>query len=75
MACSLGLPHGWLPILLSSFLFGLAHFSHGVDPIPLFLFGIVLGYLYQRTHRLLPSIVAHMTFNAFSMFQLWLSFD
>jgi len=70
-----GLPHGWLPILLSGLLFGLAHFSHGIDPIPLFLFGIVLGYLYQRTHRLLPSIIAHMLFNAFSMFQLWLSFE
>jgi len=61
------LPHGWTPVLASGALFGLAHFGHGVAPVPLTLFGIVLGYLYQRTHRLLPCIVAHMAFNAYSM--------
>ncbi len=66
------LPHGWAPILLSGFAFGLAHLGHGVAPIPLVLFGIVLGYLYQRTHRLVPSITAHMLFNAYSMLLLWL---
>lgn len=67
------LPHGWLPVLVSSVLFGLAHLGHGVSPIPLVLFGMVLGYLYQRTHRLLPSIVAHSLFNAYSMTLLWLN--
>ena len=66
------LPHGWTPILISALAFGLAHLGHGVAPIPLVLFGIVLGYLYQRTHRLAPSIAAHMTFNAYSMTLLWL---
>ena len=61
------LPHGWTPILLSGTLFGLAHFGHGVAWVPLVLLGIVLGYLYQRTHRLVPCIVAHMLFNAYSM--------
>jgi len=65
------LPHGWLPILLSGLVFGLAHFGHGIDPVPLVLFGVVLGYVYQRTHRLLPCIVAHLLFNAFSLGQLW----
>lgn len=68
------LPHGWLPILISATLFGLAHWGHGVSPIPLVLFGMVLGYLYQRTHRLVPSITAHALFNSYSMFMLWLSF-
>ncbi|NOZ39382.1 MAG: CPBP family intramembrane metalloprotease [Planctomycetes bacterium] len=66
------LPHGWTPILISGFVFGLAHIGHGVAPVSLVLFGIVLGYLYQRTHRLVPSIAAHMLFNAYSMVLLWL---
>jgi len=69
------LPHGWAPILISALIFGLAHLGHGVAPIPLVLFGIVLGYLYQRTHRLAPSIAAHMTFNAYSMLLLWLQLE
>lgn len=68
----LGLPHGWTPILISGVAFGLAHVGHGVAPVSLVLFGIVLGYLYQRTHRLLPSITAHLVFNAYSMLLLWL---
>jgi len=64
--------HGWPPILASAVLFGLAHLGHGVAPVSLVLFGIVLGYLYQRTHRLAPSITAHLLFNAYSMALLWL---
>lgn len=67
------LPHGWLPIMISSVLFGLAHMGHGIAPIPLVLLGVVLGYVYQRTHRIVPCIVIHMLFNAFSMLLLWLS--
>ena len=66
------LPYGWAPILASGLLFGLAHFGHGADPVPLFLLGIVLGYLYQRTHRLVPCITAHMLFNSFSLAVAWL---
>lgn len=66
------LPHGWAPVLLSGTAFGLAHLEHGVSALPLVLFGIVLGYLYQRTHRLAPSVAAHMLFNAFTMLLLWL---
>ena len=69
-----GLPHGWFPILGSGFLFGLAHFGHGVDPVPLFLFGTILGYLYQRTHRIVPSITAHMLLNGYSLILAWLQF-
>jgi len=67
-----GLPHGWAPILISSLVFGLAHVGHGIAPVPLVVFGIVLGYLYQRTHRLAASVAAHMLFNAYSMGLLWL---
>jgi membrane protease YdiL (CAAX protease family) len=34
------------------------------DPIPLLLLAVVLGGLYYRTHRIGPSIVLHMAFNA-----------
>jgi membrane protease YdiL (CAAX protease family) len=38
-----------------------------LDPVPIFLLAIVLGALYYRTHRILPSIVLHASFNATSV--------
>jgi membrane protease YdiL (CAAX protease family) len=64
-------PHAWLPIFISSFLFGIAHFGYGPEPVPLFFFAVFLGYVYQRTHRILPCIVAHGLFNLVSMLALW----
>jgi membrane protease YdiL (CAAX protease family) len=66
-----GLPHGWLPILVSSLLFALAHFGVGPDPIPLFLLALVLGYTYQRTHRIVPCMLAHALFNSLTLVALW----
>ncbi|MCC7476202.1 MAG: CPBP family intramembrane metalloprotease [Pirellulales bacterium] len=66
-----GWPYGLFPIAVSAVLFGLAHFGYGPDPIPLFGLGLVLGYLYQRTHRVVPCMVAHAVFNAYSMVALW----
>lgn len=44
-----------------------------VDPITLTLFAFVLGTLYYRTHRIVPSIVLHMSLNATSVaMALWL---
>ena len=57
----------WVPILLSSVLFGLAHFGHGPAPITLTVLAIALGYLYQRTHSIVPVIVVHALFNSASM--------
>lgn len=34
------------------------------DPVPLFFFALALGYLYFRTHRLMPAILLHLIFNA-----------
>lgn len=67
-------PIFWLPILISSLLFSSAHlgFEYGYSPIPLFLLAMILGYLYQRTHRILPCIAAHMLFNGISISMLWL---
>lgn len=62
------LAHG--PTAASATLFALAHFSHGPDPLPLFVFALGLGELYRRTRRLLPVIVTHVALNAWSMMLL-----
>ncbi|MEN6405398.1 MAG: CPBP family intramembrane glutamic endopeptidase [Thermoguttaceae bacterium] len=41
------------------------------DPVPLMFFGIVLGTLWFRTHRLLPLVVLHAAFNAVSLLVAW----
>lgn len=61
------LGHGWAPILASSFLFALAHLGAGPSPIPLFVLAMFLGYVYQRTHRILPCIIAHVVMNLTSV--------
>ena len=38
--------------------------DYAPDPIPLFLLALVFGTLYRRTHRIAPSLVLHMAFNA-----------
>lgn len=68
-----GIPRGAIPILVSSFTFSLAHFGNGPDPVAIFLLALFLGYLYQRTHRIVPSMVVHMLFNGLSLVLLWLS--
>jgi membrane protease YdiL (CAAX protease family) len=67
-------PPGWTPLVVSSVVFGVAHYGHGVSPAPLILLGCVLGYLYRQTHRIVPSIVCHMLFNGLTIFFLALQF-
>lgn len=57
----------WLPILVTAALFALSHWGNGPSAIPLFFFGLALGYVYQQTHRLWPSLVLHMALNGFTM--------
>ncbi len=54
------------PVLVSSMVFALMHFSHGPDWIPLFVLALGLGYLYRQTHRIVPCIVVHFLLNACS---------
>ena len=56
----------WVGITLASVLFGIVHFSL-VELVPLTVVGGVFGYLYHRSGRLAPAIVAHITFNAFTL--------
>jgi membrane protease YdiL (CAAX protease family) len=66
-------PTRWGPIVISSLLFALTHWSHGPDPIPLFVFALGLGYLFQKTHRIVPCIVMHAALNLCSMLGFILS--
>lgn len=61
----------WWPIVVSSVLFAAMHWANGLGAIPLFFFALLLGYLYQRTHRIWPSLTAHFLLNAMSMGFLW----
>lgn len=57
----------WAPIAISSAFFALAHLGHGPDFIPLFIFAVGLGLVYQRTHSIVPSLIVHACLNALSM--------
>ncbi len=61
------------PILTSSALFAAAHANHGPAWLPLFFLALALGWLYQRTRRLLPSIVLHTLINGYSFLLLMLA--
>ena len=45
--------------------------NYALDPIPLFPLALVFGVLYHRTHRLAPSLVLHIAFNATSILLLF----
>lgn len=62
-----------MPIVLTSLLFAALHYGHGAAPIALFFLSLVLGYLFQRTGRLWPSITLHACLNTFSMAAYWMN--
>jgi membrane protease YdiL (CAAX protease family) len=41
------------------------------DPITIFFFALMLGFLYLRTHRIVASVVLHMCLNATSVAMAW----
>ena len=51
-----------------------AHASNGPDPVPLFVLALGLGYLYQTTQRILPSIVVHFLLNGTTLLMMWLAY-
>jgi len=57
----------WLSIAISAIIFSLLHYSQGPAWIPLLIFGAALGFVYQRTHRLWPGIIAHFLLNGQTM--------
>jgi membrane protease YdiL (CAAX protease family) len=62
----------WAPIFITSMAFSLAHVGHGPAPITLFFFSLALGYVYEKTGRLAPSIIAHLMLNLTTTVMLWL---
>jgi len=69
---------GWfaaaaLPIYgLQFFLSSIVPESIVVDPLTILIVGVILGVLYARTGRLLPSIAFHMSLNLTSLLLAWL---
>lgn len=67
------MPILWNPILCSAGLFAIAHWSHGPDWVALFFLAVGLGYVYQRTGRIVPTMVIHFLVNSIGILQLWVS--
>ena len=62
----------WVAIVATSALFMIAHGGQVASWPSLFVLSAVLGYNYERTGRLLPSIVVHALFNlTFLLLTLW----
>lgn len=57
----------WTAIVISSIVFAALHAPEWPAPVPLLFLAMILGYLYNRTHRLLPCIVVHLLFNGLSV--------
>jgi membrane protease YdiL (CAAX protease family) len=56
----------WLAAVISAVLFGGAHMNASLF-LPLALAGLILAMVYERTHSLWPSTVAHATLNGISV--------
>jgi membrane protease YdiL (CAAX protease family) len=61
---------GMGPAIVVSALFAALHLGHGPDPIPLFFLSLILGYLYQRTHRIVAPLTVHFCVNSLAVVQL-----
>jgi len=58
---------GVTAIVVSSLAFALAHVGQGLAWVPLFFFGLVVGYLARQTGSIVPGIILHGLFNAVSV--------
>lgn len=64
---------GWIAIGISSVIFALLHWSNGPAWVALTVLAIGMGYLYQRTHRIVPSLVVHAMLNNLTLLTVLLS--
>ena len=62
--------NAFTPLIISALVFALMHYSHGPDWVALLVLALGLGYLYRRTHRILPGLVVHFLLNLLSMCSL-----
>ncbi len=58
---------GVTAVALSSLAFAAAHVGQGMGWVPLFFFGLVVGYLARQTGSIVPGIILHGLFNAVSV--------
>lgn len=61
----------WSAILLSSFVFAIAHLSLS-EVLPLMVLGMVLGIVYTRSRNLLAPMLLHSAWNSVTMLGLFL---
>jgi len=68
---------GIVAILVSSFLFGIAHMSYGkIFPVIMpILMGFILGYIVFKTNNLYSAIIAHITFNITSITLAYIGYE
>jgi len=60
----------WGAIILSSFLFAIAHLSLS-EVLPLMTLGMVLGFVYSRSRNLLSSMLLHSLWNSGTLLSLF----
>jgi membrane protease YdiL (CAAX protease family) len=62
------------PLYLLQFAIAMVTIPRGIapDPFTLFPFALVLGYLYYRTHRIVPSMALHLALNGTSLLLAWI---
>lgn len=60
----------WGAIVLSSFIFALAHLSLS-EVLPLMVLGMVLGFVYSRSRNLLSSMLLHSLWNSGTLLSLF----
>ncbi len=56
-------------VLISAFLFGIAHFTYGsiVEVLGAFVIGFLLGSIFKKSKSIVPCIIIHMTYNLISI--------
>jgi membrane protease YdiL (CAAX protease family) len=67
-------PAGFGPIAVSAAVFALLHVGNGPDWVALFVLALFLGYVYQRTHRIVAPLTLHVCVNSLAMLELWRAF-
>ena len=63
------LRHRWIAIVVTALLFGLMHYSVPHHVPPLIVFGLILGYLYEKSGVIIVPVLVHILFNGKSL--LW----
>lgn len=68
---------GIAAVLITAFLFGIAHMSYGkIFPILMpMLMGVVLGFIVLKTKNLYSAIIAHVTFNITSLTLAYVGYE